>query len=109
MEDLGLTATFECHVQGLQATLRVKTADELRAEHAPGEDIDDCRQEEETFRRRDGDAISRQQLNPSCDPGEIHQAEETLGWITRNRGARFLVNPQQKSRRQERCRCPRIS
>jgi len=92
VEDLWLAATFQRHFQGLQTELPVKAVGELPAEHMPGEEVHDRNQVEEAFLEGDVGDVSRPDLIHSRDQAEIHQAGEALGRVTRNRGARLLVD-----------------
>ncbi len=92
MEDLWLTITFQRHLQGIQAELRVKAVRELPAEDVPGEQVDDRDQVEEAFLQRDvGDVGGPDLIHPD-DLLEIHQAGKPFRRLTGNRGAGLLVD-----------------
>jgi len=92
VEGLWLTAAFQHHLHSLQTELRVEAVRQLPAEHVPGEEIHDRHQVEKTLLERDVGDVGGPHLIHRCDRAGIQQAGKTLGWGTRNRGARFLVD-----------------
>ena len=100
MEDLWLAATFQRHLEGIQAEHRVKAVGEFPAVgeafsagvHMSGEEIHDRHQVQEAFLEGDVGDIGRPDLIHGRDQIEIHQAGETFGWMTGKRGSGFLVD-----------------
>jgi len=78
MEDLGLAATGQGHLQGLQAELRVKAVGELPAEHMSGEQIDNGHQVQEALSQWDVGDIRRPGLIWSREQLELHKAWKAL-------------------------------
>ena len=92
MEDLWLSATRQCHLQGIQKELRVKAVGELPAEHVSGEQIHGRHQLEESLLQRDVGDIGGPDLIHSRDRADIHKAGKPLGWISWDCGSGLLVD-----------------
>lgn len=92
VEDLWLASILQRYLQDIQTELRVKAVGEFPAEHVPGKEIDDRPQVKEALLKRDVGDIGGAHLIHSRDRAEIHDAGKALGWSSRNRGARFLVD-----------------
>ena len=68
MEDLGLAATGQGHLQGLQAELLVKAVRKLQTVHVPGEQIHNHRQVQEALPQLDvGDICRPDRLAATCN------------------------------------------
>lgn len=88
MEDHCLATTCQCHLQGIEAELRVKAEPlrgspglrKLQAEHVSEAQIHDLRQVEEYFLQRDGGDLCRPDLVRCPNMLEIHQIGKSLGW-----------------------------
>ena len=91
VKELRPAATFEVHLHSLQADLLVKDVRELPAEHVPCEQTHNRHHVEEAFLQRDVGDVVGSHLIHCRDLPEIHQAGESLGWITWNSITGFLV------------------
>jgi hypothetical protein len=74
MEDLWLPATFQRHLEGIQAEHRVKAVGDLPAEYMPGEEIHGPHQGLEVFLEWDVGDVGRLELIHGRDKIEIPQS-----------------------------------
>jgi len=92
MEDLRLSPTFQRHLQCLETELCVQAVRELPAEDVSREQINDCRQVEKSLLQRDIGDVGRPDLIHTREQPEIHQAGESLRWVSGKRRAWLLVD-----------------
>jgi hypothetical protein len=74
VKHLSPTATRECHLQSLQAELRVKDVGDLPAEYMPGEEINHGHQIEESLLEGDVGDVGCPDLIDCPNLIEVHQA-----------------------------------